>query len=110
MAEAVLESGVPVTTEWFLVDVPDARRLHNPPAVCVVLGLPPVVASASRRLARTSARPSAVGHTRSSARGGSSSGGGREVLVRDQRQQMRDAVQARAALVVGVRPPTTARA
>jgi hypothetical protein len=29
MAEAVLESGVPVTAGWFLVDVRDARWPHN---------------------------------------------------------------------------------
>jgi hypothetical protein len=29
MAEAVLESGVPVTAGWFVVNVRDARWLHN---------------------------------------------------------------------------------
>ena len=64
MAEAVTRERSPGDGRWFLVDVRDVRWLHNPPAVCVVLGLPPVVASASRRLARTFAPRSAVGGTR----------------------------------------------
>ena len=58
---------------------------------------------ASRGSARTSGRTSAAGRSAmSSWRAGSVDRLGRHVLVRDQREQVADAVQPRAALVVGV--------
>ena len=59
--------------------------------------------SASTSPARTSGRTSAAARSAmSSWRAGSAIGSGVDVLVRDQRQQVADAVQPRAPLVVGV--------